>query len=486
MRLSLLFILVAFSFSAYAGRGRDAWKQQDRRGQLVLLKEYRAWIGQYEALKKDAVVKQWSFFSEAWAQEVMNCIFAGWPSREENGSCRSPSAVEGSKYAQGSCSSSEMQCQPLLFGEGVCASTASREDKQSAFSQCNKQFLASEKTLQQVLDEVKSKDREQELLALFDFVDRICSEGKQKTTGMCRRLEQVAGSLKAVQKDKAGEVVAVENEMAAEVAVVNSLVAINEEARSAGHAPIDCDPSQGVRVPVYESTEQVTSNTIALPAFNRERSRDVACIGGTQGYRSYTYCGGDTEKTPSGFDFRSGDRPYRDLQMASEDGARDATYLYFHDAISEQDSHNGKSMMFLLPRHGQPQAIENGNEVNITLTTGEEVVMDKTTGKVIRGVLQEGPFSTIMDRFLRPPPNVSYNGRGISIRVDHRYDYPTAPGGDATAEVRQGNRVCQVPRARLWDAEGRLLAETDAQMVTVLNSACPATGSQQRFSIEGI
>lgn len=486
MRYSLLFIIATFAFSAYAGKGRDAWKQQDRRGQLVLLQEYRAWIGQYETLQKDAVVKQWSFFSQAWAQEVMDCIFAGWPSREVSGSCRSPSAVEESKYTQGSCSSSEMQCQPLLFGEGVCATTASRDDKQSAFSQCDKKFKASEKTLQQVLDEVKSKNREQELLELFDFVDRICSEGAQKTTGMCRRLEQVAASLKAVQKDKREENVAVENVMAAEVTVINSLVAINEEARNAGHAPIDCDPSQGVRMPLYESTVQTGRNTASLPGFNRERSRDVACIGGTEGYRTYTYCGGDTERTPSGFDFRSGDSPYRDLQITSEDGARDATYLYFHDAISEQDSHNGKSMMFLLPRHGQPQAIENGNEVSITLTTGEEVVMDKTTGKVIRGVLQEGPFSTIMDRFLRPPPNVSYTGRGISIRVDHRYDYPTAPGGDATAEVRQGTRVCQVPRARLWDAEGRLLAETDAQMVTVLNSACPASGNQQRFSIEGI
>jgi hypothetical protein len=214
---------------------------------------------------------------------------------------------------------------------------------------------------------------------------------------MCRRLEQVAASLKAAYVP--GNQVADSN--AQIVAVVDRLVDINQAARSAGHAPVDCDPGQGVRMSVYESSEQITNNSIPLPGFARERSRDVACIGGTQGYRTYTYCGGDTVKTQSGFSFRSGSAPYREIQMDSPDGARDGTSLYFHDAISEQDSHNGKSMMFLLPRLGLPQAIENGNEVSITLTTGEEVVMDKTTGKVIRGVLLEGPFSTIMDRFLQ-------------------------------------------------------------------------------------
>jgi hypothetical protein len=476
----LVFICATFTMSVYAGKGRQAWMLEGQRGRLVLLKEYRTWIGQYEALEKDAVVKQqWSLFSQAWAEEVMDCIFAGWPSRHVNGSCRNPSAIEGSKYSQGSCSAQEMQCQPLLFGEGVCAPVSSQVERQSVFANCNKNFKKSEKSLSDVLAEVKTKNQEQELLALFDFVDRICTTGAQKTTGMCRRLEQVASSLKASRAPGSSDI-------EIDTSVVARLNVINEAARSAGHAPIDCDPSQGVRLPVYESVEQVASEAVLLPGFTRERSREVACIGGTQGYRSYTYCGGDTEKTPAGYDFRHGDQPYRDIQFVSTDGARDGTHLYFHDGISDEDSHNGKSMMFLLPRLGIPQAVETGTEVSITLTTGEEVVMDKATGKIVRGVLQEGPFSTIMDRFLRPPPNVSYTGRGISIRVDHRYDYPTAVGGDQTAEVRQGTRVCQVPRARLWDSEGRLLAETDAQMVTVLNTACPATGSQRRFSIEGV
>jgi hypothetical protein len=480
MRFMLFFICAAICGSVYAGQGREAWKLETQRGRLVLLKEYRTWIGQYEALKKDAVVKQqWSLFTQAWAEEVMDCIFAGWPSRRINGSCRSPSAIEGSKYTQGSCSAQEMQCQPLLFGEGVCAPISSREEKQSVFSSCNRKFQKSEKSLNDVLAEVKSKNQEQELLTLFDFVDRICTEGAQKTTGMCRRLEQVASSLKASRAPGSSEI-------EVDTSVVARLSVINDAARAAGHAPVDCDPSQGVRMAVHDSASQFSRNSVSLPNFVRERSREVACIGGTQGYNTHTYCAGDTEKTSAGFSFRHGDGPFRDIQFVSTDGSRDGTHLYFHDGISELDSHNGKSMMFLLPRLGLPQAVENGSEVSITLTTGEEVVMDKDTGMIIRGALQEGPFSTIMDRFLRPPPNVSYTGRGISIRVDHRFDYPTAPGGDATAEVRQGDRVCQVPRARLWDADGRLLAETDAQMVNVLNTACPATGSQRRFSIEGI
>jgi hypothetical protein len=480
--VTLLLWLVASS--VWAGAGRDAWVVASPAEREKIYQSYREWIDEHEysAGQSSSQASAISWWSLAWAQESFDCFYGGWPSRRKNGLCEHPRKHGDSGYQNGSCQPDSMQCQPLLFGEGLCVSMATRQIRQQTYANCERKFRASGRNPGPVMGQILQRGNEERLLALFDSIDSVC---KSAPSGMCRRLEKRVAEIRNERRQVNSSVTVIDNgtvvnsqegQSSVEVALtqVNN---IQQAARSAGHAPIDCDPSQGVR-----RVEEVTLPE-GQPPFLRERSREVVCTGGETGYTRTSNCAGD--RTFAGYSFRNWSltRPRREINIIAMDGARDGNYLYFNDETSEYDSHNVKSMMFLLPRKGLPTSVENGNQVTVKLTTGEEVTFDKTNGAVLGGVLREGAFTTETNRHLKPPPNVSYTGRGISIRVDHRYLHPTEAGADDRAEVRQGNRVCQVPRGRLWDAEGRLINDTDEALVRTLNSACPG---QPRFSIEGL
>ena len=112
--------------------------------------------------------------------------------------------------------------------------------------------------------------------------------------------------------------------------------------------------------------------------------------------------------------------------------------------------------------------------MEITLTTGEKVIVDKTDSQIKSGALTEGEHDLSMDRYKRKAANINYTGSGISIRVDHRFEYPTQ--GALTAEVKQGGRMCKIPKVKIWNAEGKLLSRSDAELLSVLKLACPKEG----------
>jgi hypothetical protein len=196
---------------------------------------------------------------------------------------------------------------------------------------------------------------------------------------------------------------------------------------------------------------------------------------------------GKNELYPSGFEFADGpghphfrniqspypdgDTPSRTIQIVSRNHALNETYLYLAEMVGGPDSHDVKSVMFLLPRKTVPQARKVGNEVHVTLPTGEEVVFDKTSNAIIRGALNEGPLHLTTDRFARRPPNVNYQGSGISIRLNHRYEEPTM--SSTTAEIKQGNQTCTAQRTHLFTDQGKLRTENDEDFVKVLNQLCP-------------
>lgn len=173
----------------------------------------------------------------------------------------------------------------------------------------------------------------------------------------------------------------------------------------------------------------------------------------------------------------------RTFRFMAEDGAREGSFFEIEDNILPADSHNFKSRLTLLPRKQIPSAVLQGSDLKVTLTTGEVVVFDAKTKKIKQGALTDGPVDTNTNRMARVPPSVKYAGKGISIRTDHRYEVASSARGDQTAEVRQGGRVCQVPTARVYDAEGKPLADTDAQMVTSLNQLCPPKAGEKPFTL---
>ncbi len=227
----------------------------------------------------------------------------------------------------------------------------------------------------------------------------------------------------------------------------------------------------------------------------------VACGSGTSrdGYEETRImdCTRDNREYPSGFRFRAqhenpftadarspyanGSKPGRMIEFVSRNHALNETYLYMSDTAGGPDSHDQKSVMFLLPRSVIPSVQTIGNEVHVTMSTGEKVVFDKRTNQIKSGALREGPLDLTADRFRRQPPNVQYSGTGVSIKLSHRFEDPLQ--FTETAEVKQGSRSCRVPRATLLDTQGKLKTQNDRELMRVLNQSCPSGTGQSPFRI---
>lgn len=220
----------------------------------------------------------------------------------------------------------------------------------------------------------------------------------------------------------------------------------------------------------------------------------VACASGDskEGYEEMKVidCTGDGKVYPGGYRIRAragvhplipekslyqnSTPPERKIEFWSRDGALNETYIYLYDEAGGPDSHNTKSMMFVLPRKVIPSVRVVGNDVEVTMNTGEKVVFDKKTSAIKSGAMKEGPIDMTTDRFRRQLPNVSYSGSGISIRLNHRYLDPVLSG--EIAEVKQGNKTCKIPRAILLDNAGKLKSQSDVQFMKAINKSCPDQG----------
>lgn len=202
--------LFLFTTGAFAEiGGAQLWARARAPEKAKLLAAYRAFfaevgaqekLGEWEA--KRASLLRWPIES-AWAEipSRMNCVFAGWPSVRTS-TCSSP-ARSNPSYSRGPCSANQLHCQPLLFGEGLCADMATASQRSLAFSQCEMKFQQARpaRTAASVVDGIINGGHETELTDLLSFADRICAQGAQASSGMCRKLEakvaQVRSALEA-------------------------------------------------------------------------------------------------------------------------------------------------------------------------------------------------------------------------------------------------------------------------------------------------
>lgn len=533
MKLLALIMLALVSQLAEAYSGRSTWKRTDDKGKAELIRIYQQYFA--EASQAEPMdewqEKRTSFLRlipEAWAADgAMDCIYAGWPSRR-NGSCSSPSRANPD-YQQGDCKTSEMQCQPMLFGKGLCVSVASAEARSSAFSQCNKKFQAAGRDATYVVAEMKSEGKEAQLLSLLDFADKVCRDGAQKGTGMCKRLQEQVSKVRSELEKVMQAAVQVVNNLTSTLAVASrqpmncaqetelvingttELVTVKSD-ELVDIQPLVLDPVTEVEEveeveesendPVTETPPDAPEDDLIPFASDRPRE-DIMCPRKTaksgDAFRQISSLSCSNRDAPavySGVSFETDkNSPYfrqgagihsqmsRSIDFQSGDGSKRETYLYVSEEVMDSDSYNVKSIIVLLPRKTIPHAETVGDEFRVTLPTGEVVVYDKATKVIKRGALKEGEMDLNPNRFERKPPNVQYSGSGISIRVNHRYEHPTSSVGDPVAKVSQNGRTCNVPRARIWDSEGRALTTDDQQLVNVLNQACPARGGEKPFGI---
>ena len=145
---------------------------------------------------------RFSIFEEAFATGNLDCFYAGWPSRsspKRGGGrvCTSPRNGNPDYSSRASaCSSSELLCQPMIFGSGFCVSVATPALRNSAFNQCERRFASSGRTMADVVRELNMPAKRAELQELVTTSEQICREGFQARSTMCTRLKNQIQSVK--------------------------------------------------------------------------------------------------------------------------------------------------------------------------------------------------------------------------------------------------------------------------------------------------
>ena len=124
-----------------------------------------------------------------------------------------------------------------------------------------------------------------------------------------------------------------------------------------------------------------------------------------------------------------------------------------------------ETLMVFIPRENQFHIEEVGDELAITLPTGEEAIMSSKKKVFLRGVLSEKAIDMNPDRSQRKFAQVDYSGIGMVIRVDKRAGDPRL---DTKAKIlRAGEPECVVASSEFFTQEDwphfRFVSDDDVQ-----------------------
>jgi hypothetical protein len=500
MKLSIL-LLAFFTLTASAKSfTHKEFAQLDSAGRVEIIKAYAEYLRGVETELSSEITQrlQWSMISEAYAQEY-NCFYAGWPSSKVNGKCTNPSRTNPSyKKVAASCKSSELVCPSSMFGSGLCADISTQALRNSSFAQCEKKFVDSGAKIEDVAAQLLTVPSEAD--EIFQLVDQLCKVPKPNAS-MCNKLSarvELVRAARPVAYVSAGQA-APEPEKAKNdlSSILADIVPETEDAPPVEvpkviapdviRQPVETlsQPKVGVSVTQCENPipfEGISSNiearcTAKTPkgGFDTVTVRDCAknLDGQKPAFSGFSILQGPThplfKDLVSPYPQAVG-KPYRTIDIKSENYSLNDTYINLAEMASGPDSHDVKSVMILLPRLTVPSISIIGDEMHVTLPTGETVIMDKNTKEIVSGALKEGSMDLNTDRFTRKKPNVHYSGNGISVRLDHRYEDPMS--GAATAQISQGSTTCNVPRAALF-ADGKIKSKSDAEFLSAINKSCP-------------
>lgn len=498
----LLVLSVMVTSTSFAISHKDFVKlKREQREEII--KVYKDFISEYSKTIEISSAQKISFpefIETAYAAEA-DCLYGGWASKRVNGLCSLPRSNPA--FQRESCGQGQMPCQPLLFGRGVCVGAATREQKRSAFANCEKKFESMGRTLANVVEYISDPEVSQDADELFQLVDEICRTGAQASTPMCANLKDRVSEIKNKRQPPVARVATptrVESRQALTVAaedagqITTTVQELNTKTRCES-----CEAQREATVDEPERRQERVEPQVVEPAPTTAFPRIESGYGyeacsmhrsSSDGYdvRSIGDCR-TNERVPAGFTFRpgrehplmnvqtrypGGSAPGRFWELATRNNAFNETFLMMEEYGGGPDSHNVKSYMFVIPRVTVPSVRAEGDNLIATLPTGETVTMNKATKQITSGALSEGPIDLSTDRFQRKPPNIQYSGRGISIRLDHRFEHPLT--SSATATVKQGSKTCTIPRANLFDAEGKLKTNSDAALLAVLNQGCRGGG----------
>jgi hypothetical protein len=492
--MKILFFIICFvPITAFSMSGKEAWNSTNMNGKVWLLQEYKAFFINHQQSENLEELQVTRFplmnliLDSAWALEGMDCVYAGWPSKRMNNTCSSP-LKQNPEYKSGSCSSGQLQCQPLLFGKGLCVSVATPSERSLAFTNCDKKFQAGKKSSEALIKEIRADGNEGSLFELMDFADKVCREGKQAGSGMCRRLQAAVDRLRHFKKEAVASLETsgpvtrgpavnatipprIVQQASEEQELIHTVTRAQEVIKAVSDK--DCEPELNGEPFDRDEPRPLNFDYTTLrpgkdPAWDDLFVKDKA----EPGLR------------PTGFELKSigpnsiaGDpidsreKTERSWKFTSDDNSKRETYLWITD-----DSGSGRisglmeTILLIVPRKMKPKIEAVGEDLHVTLTTGEKVIYDKKTKTIKAGILREGAIDLNPDKTKRKFAPVNYNGTGISIRVNKRGEDPRLIPGNAT--VTQNGKTCQVPAKELWESNADFKFSDDSRLVEFLNNKC--------------
>ena len=494
MKFIFLFsIFLPFSFT-WGESGKEAWLTGNMKYKVELLKSYQTLLNELESSEhfSEFDIKTGHLFNllvnQAWASTLhMDCLYGGWPSKRVNNKCSSP-LKHNPDYKVGKCKPGEMQCQPLLFGKNNCVSVSTPEQRSLATSSCHKNFEAQKKSLEALVREIRADGKEKELFELMDFGDKTCKESKQKVTPMCQRLSgtiskmrhftlenHIASTDTPSEQERKPAVILYDRSKVEEKSDQDLISTVKRVSELSGG--IKGDPNCEVEPngtpferedPRDINFEYVTSKPGNDPAWEDQfykvkNDNDLRYKGFTLSNVGPNSIAGDP------IDPR--EKVVREWSFVTEDSSKRETYLWVTD-----DSGSGylsglmESIILIVPRKMKPTISAVNDELHVTLTTGEKVIYDKKTKMVKAGVLTEGKVDVNPNRFERKFAPITYNGSGISIRVNKRGEDPRLIPGNAV--ITQNGKSCQVPAKELWSPSSDFKFSDDQKLLDYLNSKC--------------
>lgn len=135
-------------------------------------------------------------FESAWADSRYNCFYGGWPSVKSGKFCQNPKKTNSS-YESGACKESELQCQPLLFGKGLCVSSKTPSDREKISANCESKFQKVHGGKYDFLENPTRKESE-DLQELSRLAHEVCTD---KSTPVCKKiLDKFPSGMKAIDQ----------------------------------------------------------------------------------------------------------------------------------------------------------------------------------------------------------------------------------------------------------------------------------------------
>lgn len=465
--------------------------------QVQILKAYKAFVK--EVLKNENETEELTasirflLIDHAYATDTFNCFYAGWPSLKKttttNGQkrtyCSSPLKSNSQyKILAESCGKGEMLCQPVLFGANICIDVTTQALRNAAFSQCQKKFEKSGKTMEDL-----SKELSKEAVApladeLFALVHSICQSGFQSKSGMCTNLKKHVAAIQSNQTSSvkvvdAGKVVddqVLKEEIIQTVEKVEEVVLqkveVNHKATCTqceqmkqleqddevrfpyeASGPIDqslktpkdfCAGNQAGddRDKYFQSAYSAPEGEIGVNITYQEKAKNKAnrTVGGhdvsaDKMGQAYTYVEEGVEYPVEEMELMYPRRSYEQEFMGR---GKEGTFEIIDSPIREEYVNKKLTQRFIstdmritqysfFPRNNIPAIKKRDDKIIMKLTTGEDIVIDAKTGRIASGVAKDvAPKNQIEVRPTNkrtfPDSDFSYQGQGLYIETKVTYN----------------------------------------------------------------